>query len=138
MVASEVDVNRVLALGLVALLAPLGAACGEDGDDAPSAGSDAGPSEVPGSSVELGAKDIDFSTDTLQAAAGDITIEMTNEGQIEHTLVVEGYEADLKLVTPTNGVTDSGTINLPSGTYAYYCDVAGHRSAGMEGTLTVG
>jgi uncharacterized cupredoxin-like copper-binding protein len=35
------------------------------------------------------------------------------------------------------GDTGSATINAPAGTYEYYCNVPGHREAGMVGTLTV-
>jgi uncharacterized cupredoxin-like copper-binding protein len=28
-------------------------------------------------------------------------------------------------------------INLPAGTYQFWCTVPGHRDAGMTGTLTV-
>jgi uncharacterized cupredoxin-like copper-binding protein len=36
-----------------------------------------------------------------------------------------------------SGDTSTFTIdNLPAGKYVFYCDVPGHRAAGMEGTLT--
>jgi uncharacterized cupredoxin-like copper-binding protein len=28
-------------------------------------------------------------------------------------------------------------VNLKAGTYTFYCQVPGHRAAGMSGTLTV-
>ena len=31
----------------------------------------------------------------------------------------------------------AGTLVLPGGTYTYYCDVPGHRAAGMHGQLVV-
>ena len=36
-----------------------------------------------------------------------------------------------------SGDTETLTLNLPAGTYTFYCNVPGHRAAGMEGTLTV-
>jgi uncharacterized cupredoxin-like copper-binding protein len=39
--------------------------------------------------------------------------------------------------TIQDGGTATLTVDLPAGTYEYYCDVPGHRQAGMIGTLTV-
>lgn len=89
--------------------------------------------------VEITAVDIDFPDEDQQATApaGEVEFVYTNEGQIEHTLTIEGREEDLFLEVSSQGDTDSGTIELEPGEYAYYCDVSGHREAGMEGTLTV-
>ncbi len=83
------------------------------------------------------AVDIDFTEKQLEAPSGEIGFEYVNEGESVHTLVVEGFEDEMKLEVPGNGDTDTGTIELESGEYTFYCDVPGHRSAGMEGTLTV-
>lgn len=89
--------------------------------------------------VEITAVDIDFPDEDQQATAraGEVEFVYTNEGQIEHTLTIEGREEDLFLEVSSQGATDSGTIELEAGEYTYYCDISGHREAGMEGTLTV-
>ena len=42
-----------------------------------------------------------------------------------------------KLSVPAHGAKDIGTWDLKAGTYTYYCDIPGHRQAGMEGKITV-
>lgn len=124
---------RATALLAVAAL-PL-AACGDD-DDA-DGGSDT--TEAPDDgTLRVAAKDaLSFSPDELTAPAGAVTIELVNEGSLPHSLVIEDREGDLKLTVGGRGATDDGTITLEAGEYTFYCDVAGHRAGGMEGTLTV-
>ena len=97
------------------------------------AGADDGGADNPVGSQVLTVKSQDslkFDPSGLNATAGEITIEHQNGGSAVHTLVID--EADLRLVDD-----DSQTIDLEPGEYTYYCDVPGHRDAGMEGTLTV-
>lgn len=68
--------------------------------------------------------------------AGEIEMEIVNEGTIEHNVVIEELD-DLVVVEAPGGGTDSGTATLEPGTYTYYCSIAGHRAAGMEGQLAV-
>jgi plastocyanin len=119
-------------LALVAL--PL-TACSSD-DDEPS-GSDT--TEAPdGDAIDVGALDsLRFDPEDLTAPAGEISLDLRNEGSLAHTLVIEDHEGDLKLTVAGGGDRDDGTITLEAGEYAFYCDVAGHRAGGMEGTLTV-
>jgi uncharacterized cupredoxin-like copper-binding protein len=35
------------------------------------------------------------------------------------------------------GKTATKTVTLKAGTYAFYCDIPGHRAQGMNGTLVV-
>jgi len=35
------------------------------------------------------------------------------------------------------GDSTTVTVNLPAGTYTFYCSVPGHKEAGMTGTLVV-
>ena len=70
------------------------------------------------------------------APAGQVTIELINEGAIVHDVALE--ELDNAVVTRApGGQAASGQIALDPGTYTYFCTIAGHRAAGMEGTLTV-
>ena len=105
------------------------AACGGGGDNAPDAAS-------ADSTISVSAGDMFFEPDQLSTDAGTIAIELTNDGAILHNLVVES--SGTKVAEAEAGATDTGTIELDPGTYTFYCDVAGHREAGMEGTLEVG
>jgi plastocyanin len=76
---------------------------------------------------------------TLTAVVSDtvpgVRIDLQS-GVGDHTFVVEGHEADFKLTAnPTS--PGAGTLVLPAGQYTYYCDVPGHRAAGMHGQLTI-
>lgn len=97
----------------------------------------AGGGAAGGAVVTVPAVDIDFPQKQFEAEAGTVAFEYVNEGETAHTLVVEGREDDMKLEVQSNGDTDQGQLELEPGTYVLYCDVPGHRSAGMEATLTV-
>ena len=122
----------VTALAALAAL-PLAACGGDDDEPTPSASTDEpAPS---GDAIVIDALDsLSFDPDTATAAAGTIEFELVNDGSLPHTLVIEDHEDDLRLSV---GDTDAGSIELEAGEYAYYCDVAGHRAGGMEGTLSV-
>jgi uncharacterized cupredoxin-like copper-binding protein len=65
----------------------------------------------------------------------DVTVTLNNVGVLEHSFVVEGTEIDSGHIP--GGQTGTVTINLPPGTYTFFCDVPGHKEAGMTGTLVV-
>jgi len=75
------------------------------------------------------------------ATAGPITISMTNASGVDHNLAIqEGTGASgpiLGATTISSSGTHSITLNLKPGTYTFFCQVPGHRAAGMFGTLTV-
>lgn len=75
-------------------------------------------------------------TGELAAEPGTVTIEVANEGAIEHNLTVidAGKSEDI-----SGGETTALTLDdLSAGTYTVICDIPGHREAGMETTLVVG
>lgn len=122
------SLSRVL-LAAATVAVPL-TACGDDGD---------GGADVPEGAVEVvGTDALRFEPDAIEVDAGEVTIALVNDGSLPHTFVIEGLEDELKLSIAGSGDVDTGSITLEAGDYVFYCDVSGHRGAGMEGTLTVG
>jgi plastocyanin len=82
--------------------------------------------------------DLGFKEKELKSGPGKIRIQYVNTGSIGHTLVFEGVPGAAKLSSPGNGDKASEAFDITApGTYVYFCDVAGHRQAGMEGKLVV-
>jgi outer membrane protein assembly factor BamB len=117
----------------------LGGTVQEAGETASPAAEEATPEAgAAGSSdaIAVSAIDISFEQKELSIAADtDVTITVTNNGMLQHDLVIEGTD----YATPILNGGDSAelVVNLPAGEYFYFCSVAGHREAGMQGTLTV-
>ena len=89
------------------------------------------------STVEVTALDISFPVKEYTAKAGMVKLVYRNEGQIVHTLVIEEVPTFDKLQVNNKGDTDQGSVELEPGTYTVFCDVPGHRAAGMEAKLVV-
>ena len=87
--------------------------------------------------VTIEAFDIGFKEHEVKIGPGKAVIQEKNEGATAHTLVIEGLTSGRKLSVPQGGATDQATFDLTPGTYTYYCDIPGHRGAGMEGKLIV-
>jgi plastocyanin len=86
--------------------------------------------------VTIHAFDIGFTEKRVTAPSGQVKIAEVDDGQIGHTLLLEGVPG-FKLAVGNHGQQDDATVTLQPGTYTYYCDVPGHRQAGMEGVLVV-
>ena len=130
----------VAALGIAAALA-LGACGGGGGGGAtaaPTASTRAATDPATsGTALSIEAHEFSLSPSDLRAAAGNVAIQYTNAGAIQHTLVIDGV-AGFKLDVAKAGDVDTATVNLEPGTYVLYCDIPGHRQAGMEDHLIVG
>jgi nitrite reductase (NO-forming) len=103
----------------------------------PAAGSPAAttPAARGASTTEIDLQDIKFVPDTFSVPANTPTkVTLKNTGAAPHNFSID--QLNIKQdVAP--GQTVEIEINAPAGTYQYYCDVPGHKEAGMVGTLTV-
>jgi plastocyanin len=81
--------------------------------------------------------DIAYAEAPGEAPAGELEVEIVNEGNLPHNVVFEGVRGDSEIAEAEGGETATGSVELDAGTYTYYCSVPGHREAGMEGELAV-
>jgi plastocyanin len=79
-----------------------------------------------------------YSTTSLTAKAGKVSIDFTNMSPEGHNVTVASAAGATVGATPTfQGSSKTLSLTLKPGTYKFFCSVPGHRMAGMEGTLTV-
>jgi plastocyanin len=147
---------RRLSVGLAAFALTVSALAGCGGDDggsaaetsattaasasetpAPTTGTSA---EAPAETQSITATEADFSIsldqDTLPAGTYDI--EVVNDGNATHDLVVERDGADVASSdTIAPGQSTTVSVALEPGEYVFYCSIGNHRAMGMELTVTV-
>jgi plastocyanin len=75
-----------------------------------------------------------FSTTSLTASPGSVTLDVTNNDLFWHTVTIQQLGVDVRV--PVKG-RRSVTFNASRGTYKFKCAIPGHESIGMKGTLTV-
>jgi plastocyanin len=137
--------TRTLFALMLAVAALALAACGgDDGEEpratSPPADTTAEPPAGAATAVQIAADPsgaLKYETTALTAKAGKVRFEFANDAPVGHDFVIE---QDGEKVAGTDVITESSTTldtELEAGEYAFYCSVAGHREAGMEGKLTV-
>ena len=106
---------------------------------------------APERSLELGLRDIAFSTNELEAPAGVVVeILLENVGRLVHDFTIEELPADVSAAgkadpekfdvhVPLKGDEEARLLIRvrEAGEYTFFCDVPGHRQAGMEGRLVI-
>jgi len=88
----------------------------------------------PPSAVNVSVKEWMIEPMDMTVAAGNVTFTVTNDGTLDHDFAIENA-GKIDLITP--GDTKTLEVTLEPGTYNILCDLAGHKEAGMTGTLTV-
>ena len=104
--------------------------------------SSAAPASTGGGSTVTEAADpggaLKFTSDSLTAKAGKVTINFTNKAPEDHNFTLQTASGKSVGATPTfSGGTKTLSVTLKPGTYTFFCSVPGHEMAGMKGTLTV-
>ena len=123
-----------LSFGLTAVA--LGAALALTGCGGGGAGE---PTKPAAETFTVGALDaFKYDPPTITVTAGEqVNIILDNKGVLEHNFVIDEFNLH---VGPVAGGVKSDPHSFPpptAGTYTFYCDVPGHKEAGMTGTLTV-
>ena len=85
--------------------------------------------------VDVVSLDIYFEPSEVTIPANtDVTVNLPNEGVTPHNFSIDELGIDVDIAP---GATEQVVINAPAGEYEYYCNVPGHKQAGMVGTLIV-
>lgn len=97
-----------------------------------------------GEAADIGSADAVWVTEGLAFTeapstmpADGATIAMTITDGQPHNVVFEGFEGDRELVEGAGAGDYVAQASVPAGDYTFYCSIAGHRTAGMEGSITV-
>jgi uncharacterized cupredoxin-like copper-binding protein len=126
----------VAAIAVVLLAGVLLAACGGGGSSASGGSAYVAPKGPATETINVEAGNYYFKPNKMTAKAGIAEISLTAKNGI-HDFVFDGAYSGFMLEADGGGAAQSKKIDLKPGTYTFYCSIAGHRAAGMEGTLTV-
>jgi plastocyanin len=132
--------RAVLLIALLAALAGCGGGDDDDGAQATQAEETTPDSGGASQTLQIEADPsgaLRFTTESLQANAGEVTIVMENPSSVPHNVAIRGNGVDEKGEIVGKDATSEVSATVEPGTYEFYCSVPGHEAAGMKGELTV-
>jgi uncharacterized cupredoxin-like copper-binding protein len=120
-------------------LALAAAGCGGGGGTKTVSPKPPSPGAASGATVRVTESEFKLDPSNLNVKkSGAITIRVTNDGKIEHSLEVEGNGMEKRIPgTIAPGSTKTLKVTLKPGKYEWYCPVDGHKAMGMKGEITV-
>jgi nitrite reductase (NO-forming) len=123
-------------IGKVTVVEAGGNAAGATTSPAASGSGDAGAASLP-TTVDVAMEDIKFDVTELTVPANsEVTVNLTNKGAATHNFNID--ELNVQSGDYAGGQTGTVTIKTGApGTYTYYCNIPGHKEAGMMGQLIV-
>jgi plastocyanin len=95
----------------------------------------------PASNLGVKAEEWDFTLSRPEVEAGEVVIELNNQGEDSHNLKIVregGSEAPQAVPEAASGHQTSARVTLGPGTYRLYCSLPQHEQKGMRATLVVG
>jgi plastocyanin len=91
-------------------------------------------SAIPSNAIVISATNARYSTTTLTANHGTVTVDFTNNDLFWHTFTVAALGVDIR--APVKGSRQL-SFSAPPGTYEFFCAIPGHKQIGMKGTLII-
>lgn len=89
--------------------------------------------------IKVKAYEFAFEPKQITVPPGAVEFDVTNTGSIEHTFLIDDPAKKLvrKIAVISPGKTEKLTVTLKAGVHTIYCDLPGHREAGMVASLKV-
>jgi plastocyanin len=90
--------------------------------------------------IQISEKEFSLNPSTVSLSKpGTYEFAVTNDGQITHSLEIEGHDVEEEAEDIDAGSKATLKVTLSdNGSYEMYCPIDGHRQSGMQGTITVG
>lgn len=88
-----------------------------------------------GQKVEVKMSEFKFEISPAEVKAGKVAFDVENAGTVEHSFIIEQLGKGSEQIRP--GQEAKFELDLKPGTYNVYCDVAGHKEAGMQAQVVV-
>lgn len=87
--------------------------------------------------VTVVGKKLKFHPNTLRVPRGEtVTVQFKNKGFVTHSFHVNELDVHSRTIAPDESTTVSFQVG-GADTYAFTCEVAEHKVAGMKGTIEV-
>jgi uncharacterized cupredoxin-like copper-binding protein len=119
-----------LAVGMLVL-----GACGGDDDSGDSTAPEGKTVTATNGQVTVVGVDVAFEETTINAEPGPLEVTLQNDGAQQHSFRIDKPE-EFRIQASPGDEASGSTVDLPAGTYQYYCDIPGHRAT-MHGQLVV-